>query len=52
MASYSTDRYDADEIVQELLDGASPDIRQLLGKNYHFPEVLDAAEPGNAEGRA
>lgn len=30
---------------------ASPDIRQLLGLNYPYPEVLDAARGGNAEGR-
>ena len=31
---------------------ASPDLRQLLGLNYPYPEVLDSAEAGNAEGRA
>lgn len=30
---------------------ASPDIRQLLGLNYPYPEILDAARGGNAEGR-
>lgn len=35
-----------------LIDGASPDLRQLLGLNYPYPEVLDSAEGGNAEGRA
>ncbi|QWT20335.1 phytanoyl-CoA dioxygenase family protein [Bacillus sp. NP157] len=30
---------------------AGPDIRQLLGLNYPYPEVLDAARGGNAEGR-
>jgi len=30
---------------------ASLDIRQLLGLNYPYPEVLDAARGGNAEGR-
>ena len=34
------------------LDAASPDMRQLLGLNYPYPEVLDAAKAGNAEGRA
>ncbi len=35
-----------------VLDGASDDLRQLLGLNYPYPEVLDAAAGGNAEGRA
>ncbi|MEM7614779.1 MAG: phytanoyl-CoA dioxygenase family protein [Pseudomonadota bacterium] len=34
------------------LEAASPEIRQLLGFNYPYPEVLDAAEAGNAEGVA
>ncbi|MGC1496018.1 MAG: phytanoyl-CoA dioxygenase family protein [Sulfitobacter sp.] len=34
------------------IDQASPDMRQLLGLNYPYPEVLDAAKAGNAEGRA
>jgi Ni,Fe-hydrogenase I small subunit len=33
------------------IDAASPDMRQLLGLNYPYPEVLDAAEGGNTEGR-
>ena len=33
------------------IDAASPDIRQLLGLNYPYPEVLDAAKAGNTEGR-
>ncbi len=35
----------------DFIDGASPDIRQLIGLNYPYPEVLDAAKAGNAEGR-
>lgn len=38
-------------LPQELLDTASPDLRQLLGFNYPYPEVLDAAEAGNTEGQ-
>ena len=38
-------------LPQEFLDAASPDMRQLLGMNYPYPEVLDAAESGNTEGR-
>ncbi len=34
------------------LDAASGDMRQLLGLNYPYPEVLDTAEGGNTEGRA
>ncbi len=33
------------------MDNASPDMRQLLGLNYPYPEVLDQAEAGNAVGR-
>lgn len=33
------------------IDAASPDMRQLLGLDYPYPEVLDAARSGNAEGR-
>ncbi|MEL7214427.1 MAG: phytanoyl-CoA dioxygenase family protein [Pseudomonadota bacterium] len=35
----------------EFLANAAPDMRQLLGLNYPYPEVLDAAAAGNAEGR-
>ena len=34
------------------LDDASADIRQLIGLNFPYPEVLDTAKSGNAEGRA
>jgi len=27
-------------------------MKQLLGLNYPYPEVLDAARAGNTEGRA
>lgn len=36
----------------EFIANASPDIRQLIGLNYPYPEVLDAAKAGNAEGRS
>lgn len=39
-------------LPRAVIDGASDDLRQLLGLNYPYPEVLDAAEAGNAEGRA
>ncbi|MEL6207285.1 MAG: phytanoyl-CoA dioxygenase family protein [Pseudomonadota bacterium] len=38
-------------LPQAFLDAASPDLRQLLGLNYPYPEVLDAAAAGNTEGR-
>ncbi|MDH5452376.1 MAG: phytanoyl-CoA dioxygenase family protein [Paracoccaceae bacterium] len=38
-------------LPQEFLDTASADMRQLLGLNYPYPEVLDLARAGNAEGR-
>lgn len=34
------------------VENASVDMRQLLGLNYPYPEILDAAKAGNAEGRA
>lgn len=39
-------------LPQSFIDAASPDMRQLLGLNYPYPEILDAARAGNAEGRA
>lgn len=38
-------------LPQSFIDGASNDIRQLIGLNYPYPEVLDAAKAGNTEGR-
>ena len=38
-------------LPQSFIDAASPDIRQLLGLNYPYPEVLDTAKAGNAVGR-
>ncbi|MEM1131169.1 MAG: phytanoyl-CoA dioxygenase family protein, partial [Pseudomonadota bacterium] len=35
----------------DLVASASPDLRQLLGMNYPYPEVLDSAAAGNTEGR-
>ena len=36
----------------EFIANASDDLRQLIGLNYPYPEVLDAAKAGNTEGRA
>ena len=38
-------------LPQSFMDEASADMRQLLGLNYPYPEVLDAAKAGNTEGR-
>jgi ectoine hydroxylase-related dioxygenase (phytanoyl-CoA dioxygenase family) len=38
-------------LPKSFVDTASADMRQLLGLNYPYPEVLDAAEAGNTEGR-
>ncbi|WP_084621539.1 phytanoyl-CoA dioxygenase family protein [Luteibacter yeojuensis] len=38
-------------LPEAFVKAASPDIKQLLGLNYPYPEVLDAARGGNAEGR-
>jgi ectoine hydroxylase-related dioxygenase (phytanoyl-CoA dioxygenase family) len=36
----------------EFIAQASPDLRQLLGMEFPYPEILDSARAGNAEGRA
>lgn len=38
-------------LPQSFIDAASDDIKQLLGLNYPYPEVLDAAAATNAAGR-
>lgn len=35
----------------EFIAQASPDLRQLLGLDFPYPEILDSARAGNAEGR-
>ena len=39
-------------LSERFLADASPEIRQLIGLNYPYPEVLETAAAGNAEGRA
>jgi ectoine hydroxylase-related dioxygenase (phytanoyl-CoA dioxygenase family) len=39
-------------LPSSFVEAASPDMRQLLGLNYPYPEVLDTAAAGNTEGRA
>lgn len=38
-------------LPQSFMDNASPQMRQLLGLNYKYPEILDKADAVNAEGR-
>ncbi|MEP5728788.1 MAG: phytanoyl-CoA dioxygenase family protein [Sulfitobacter sp.] len=38
-------------LSDDFIAGLSPDLRQLIGLNYPYPEVLDAAKAGNTEGR-
>ena len=40
-----------DAMPDGFIDAASDDIKQLLGLNYPYPEVLDAAAAKNAAGR-
>lgn len=38
-------------VRDEVIERATPMLRQLLGVGYPYPQVLDEAEAGNAEGR-
>lgn len=38
-------------VSPEFIENASPEIRQLIGLNYPYPEILDASKAGNTEGR-
>ncbi|MFG5384855.1 phytanoyl-CoA dioxygenase family protein [Yoonia sp. R2-816] len=38
-------------LPDDFMTNASADLRQLLGLNYPYPEVLDQAKSGNAVGR-
>ena len=38
-------------LSSSFVERASADVRQLLGLNYPYPEVLDEARSGNAVGR-
>ena len=35
----------------EVVDRATPQLRQLMGMDYPYPQILDDAEAANAEGR-
>lgn len=39
-------------IRPDIQEGASPALRQLLGLDLRYPEVLEEAEEGNTEGRS
>ena len=38
-------------ISPEVIAKASPELRQLMGVDLRYPEILEEAEAGNAEGR-
>ena len=38
-------------IHEDVLGAASPELRQLLGVDLRYPELLEDTEAGNAEGR-
>ena len=39
-------------VRQEIIDRASPLLKQLLGLDYPYPQLLDEAEGGNTEGKS
>ena len=38
-------------VKREVIDNASPVLKQLLGFDYPYPQILDEVETGNTEGR-
>ena len=36
----------------DVLNAATPELRQLLGVDLRYPELLEDTEAGNAEGRS
>lgn len=38
-------------VKQSVIDNASPILKQLLGFDYPYPQILDEAKAGNTEGR-
>ena len=40
-----------DGVRQDIIDGATPILKQLLGFDYPYPQLLDEVEGGNTEGR-
>ncbi len=41
----------ANGVSLEIIESASPLLRQLIGVDYKFPELLEQADAGNTEGR-
>ena len=39
-------------VKRDVLDAATPELRQLLGVELRYPELLEEADAGNAEGRS
>ena len=39
-------------VKQSVIDSASPILKQLLGYDYPYPQILDEAKAGNTEGRS
>ena len=38
-------------VDKDIIEAATPELRQLLGIDLRYPERLDDAEAGNAEGK-
>ena len=38
-------------VAPEIIANSSPELRQLLGIDLRYPELLEDAETGNAEGQ-
>ena len=38
-------------VAPDVLAAATPELRQLLGVDLRYPELLEDADAGNAEGR-
>ena len=39
-------------VAPDVRDAATPELRQLLGIDLRYPELLEDSEAGNAEGRS
>ena len=39
-------------VAPAVQDAATPELRQLLGIDLRYPELLEDADAGNAEGRS
>ena len=43
---------DSRSVRTDVLNAATPELRQLLGVDLRYPELLEDTEAGNAEGRS